>query len=141
MAVRFWPSGNEEQHHVLEEWNLRHEESAGEEQVAGRIQSHLDSRKSAVAGFLLLLKNFKVLGSLASSQCTQALTASQVQVDVHMRYNASANEALCLEILGSLRRCLSQQVDVRLMLYEGLFDVLRRNSQLAYTILQTLLSQ
>ncbi|XP_078386115.1 Fanconi anemia group I protein isoform X2 [Cetorhinus maximus] len=105
------------------------------------FSSHLDSRKSAVAGFLLLLKNFKVLGSLASSQCTQSLTASQVQVDVHMRYNASANEALCLEILGSLRRCLSQQVDVRLMLYEGLFDVLRRNSQLANTILQTLLSQ
>ncbi|XP_067827501.1 Fanconi anemia group I protein [Heptranchias perlo] len=105
------------------------------------FSSHLDSRKSAVAGFLLLLKNFKVLGSLASSQCTQSLTASQVQVDVHMRYNASANEALCLEILGSLRRCLSQQADVRLMLYEGLFDVLRRNSQLANTILQTLLSQ
>ncbi|XP_078097436.1 Fanconi anemia group I protein isoform X2 [Mustelus asterias] len=105
------------------------------------FSSHLDSRKSAVAGFLLLLKNFKVLGSLASSQCTQSLTASQVQVDVHMRYNASANEALCLEILGSLRRCLSQQADVRLMLYEGLFDVLRRNSQLADTILQTLLSQ
>ncbi|XP_072326661.1 Fanconi anemia group I protein isoform X1 [Scyliorhinus torazame] len=105
------------------------------------FSSHLDSRKSAVAGFLLLLKNFKVLGSLASSQCTQSLTASQVQVDVHMRYNASANEALCLEILGSLRRCLSQQVDVRLMLYEGLFDVLRRNSQLADTILQMLLSQ
>uniref|UniRef100_UPI00398EAE1B Fanconi anemia group I protein isoform X2 n=1 Tax=Pristiophorus japonicus TaxID=55135 RepID=UPI00398EAE1B len=105
------------------------------------FSSHLDSRKSAVTGFLLLLKNFKVLGSLASSQCTQSLTASQVQVDVHMRYNASANESLCLEILGSLRRCLSQQADVRLMLYEGLFDVLRRNSQLANTILQTLLSQ
>uniref|UniRef100_A0A4W3I963 FA complementation group I n=1 Tax=Callorhinchus milii TaxID=7868 RepID=A0A4W3I963_CALMI len=102
------------------------------------FSSHLDSRKSAVAGFLLLLKNFKVLGSLASSQCTQSVT---VQVDVHTRYNASANEALCLEILGSLRRCLSQQADVRLMLYQGLFDVLRRNSQLANTILHTLLSQ
>ncbi|XP_072889339.1 Fanconi anemia group I protein isoform X1 [Hemitrygon akajei] len=105
------------------------------------FSSHLDSRKSAVAGFLLLLKNFKLLGSLAYSQCTQTLSASQVQVDVHTSYNASANEALCLEILSSLRRCLSQQADVRLMLYEGLFDVLRRNSQLANTILQTLLSQ
>ncbi|XP_051896253.1 Fanconi anemia group I protein isoform X2 [Pristis pectinata] len=105
------------------------------------FSSQLDSRKSAVAGFLLLLKNFKLLGSLAFSQCTQTLTASQVQVDVHTCYNASANEALCLEILGSLRRCLSQQADVRLMLYEGLFDVLRRNSQLANTILRTLLSQ
>lgn len=42
------------------------------------LGSQLDGRKSAVAGFLLLLKNFRVLGSLASSQCSQALTSSQV---------------------------------------------------------------
>ncbi|XP_064422091.1 Fanconi anemia group I protein [Latimeria chalumnae] len=105
------------------------------------FSSQLDARKSAVAGFLLLLKNFKVLGSLASSQCSQAIGASQVQADVHMRYNSAANEAFCLEILGSLRRCLSQQADVRLMLYEGFYDVLRRNSQLSNSVLQTLLSQ
>ncbi|KAM4747808.1 Fanconi anemia group I protein [Rhinophrynus dorsalis] len=105
------------------------------------FSSQLDARKSAVAGFLLLLKNFKVLGSLSSSQCSQAIGASQVHVDVHTRYNSAANEAFCLEILGSLRRCLSQQADVRLMLYEGFYDVLRRNSQLASSIMQTLLSQ
>lgn len=44
--------------------------------------------------------------------------AAQVQADVHSRHNAAANEAFCLEILSSLRRCLSQQADVRLMLYE-----------------------
>ncbi|XP_058012407.1 Fanconi anemia group I protein isoform X4 [Ahaetulla prasina] len=65
----------------------------------------------------------------------------QVQVDVHARYNAAANEAFCLEILGSLRRCLSQQADVRLTLYEGFYDVLRRNSQLSHSILDMLLSQ
>ncbi|XP_036211599.1 Fanconi anemia group I protein isoform X1 [Myotis myotis] len=102
----------------------------------------LDARKSAVAGFLLLLKNFKVLGSLSSSQCSQAIGISQqVHVDVHSRYNAVANEAFCLEIMDSLRRCLGQQADVRLMLYEGFYDVLRRNSQLANSIMQTLLSQ
>ncbi|OCT89735.1 FA complementation group I L homeolog isoform X1 [Xenopus laevis] len=105
------------------------------------FSSQIDARKSAVAGFLLLLRNFKVLGSLSSSQCSQAIGASQIQVDVHMRYNAAANEAFCLEILGSLRRCLSQQADVRLMLYEGFYDVLRRNSQLASSVMQTLLSQ
>ncbi|XP_053575332.1 Fanconi anemia group I protein [Bombina bombina] len=105
------------------------------------FSSQIDARKSAVAGFLLLLKNFKVLGSLSSSQCSQAIGASQVQVDVHMRYNSAANEAFCLEILGSLRRCLSQQADVRLMLYEGFYDVVRRNSQLASSVMQTLLSQ
>ncbi|XP_036787922.2 Fanconi anemia group I protein [Manis pentadactyla] len=103
--------------------------------------SQLDARKSAVAGFLLLLKNFKVLGSLSSSQCSQSIGASQVHVDVHSRYNSVANETFCLEIMDSLRRCLSQQADVRLMLYEGFYDVLRRNSQLANSIMQTLLSQ
>lgn len=39
-------------------------------------------------------------------------------MDVHSRYNAAANETFCLEILSSLRRCLSQQADVRLILYE-----------------------
>ncbi|NXF54887.1 FANCI protein, partial [Oceanites oceanicus] len=101
----------------------------------------LDARKAAVAGFLLLLRNFKVLGSLSSSQCSQAIGATQVQADVHACYNSAANEAFCLEILGSLRRCLSQQADVRLMLYEGFYDVLRRNSQLAGSIMETLLSQ
>uniref|UniRef100_A0A8C0G6D5 FA complementation group I n=1 Tax=Chelonoidis abingdonii TaxID=106734 RepID=A0A8C0G6D5_CHEAB len=101
----------------------------------------LDARKAAVAGFLLLLKNFKVLGSLAFSQCSQAIGASQVQADIHACYNSAANEAFCLEILGSLRRCLSQQADVRLMLYEGFYDVLRRNSQLSNSIMETLLSQ
>uniref|UniRef100_A0AAY4B2Z3 FA complementation group I n=1 Tax=Denticeps clupeoides TaxID=299321 RepID=A0AAY4B2Z3_9TELE len=43
--------------------------------------------------------------------------------------------------LGSLRRCLNQQADVRLLLYEGFRDVLRHNSQLASSIMQTLLSQ
>ncbi|XP_071384510.1 Fanconi anemia group I protein [Centroberyx affinis] len=105
------------------------------------FSSQLDGRKSAVTGFLLLLKNFKVLGSLASSQCSQAISSSQIQVDVHSRYNSAANEAFCLEILSSLRRCLGQQADVRLMLYEGFHDVLRRNSQLASSIMQTLLSQ
>ncbi|KAM9572142.1 Fanconi anemia group I protein isoform 2-T3 [Salvelinus alpinus] len=105
------------------------------------FSSQLDGRKSAVTGFLLLLKNFRVLGSMGSSQASQAISSSQVQVDVHSRYNSAANEAFCLEILSSLRRCLGQQADVRLMLYEGFHDVLRRNSQLASSIMQTLLSQ
>ncbi|KAF6077482.1 FA complementation group I [Phyllostomus discolor] len=101
----------------------------------------LDARKSAVAGFLLLLQNFRVLGSLSSSQCSQPASLSQVHVDVHGRYSSAANEAFCLEIMDSLRRCLGQQADVRLLLYEGFYDVLRRNSQLASSVMQTLLSQ
>ncbi|XP_012588192.1 PREDICTED: Fanconi anemia group I protein isoform X2 [Condylura cristata] len=103
--------------------------------------SQLDARRSAVAGFLLLLKNFRVLGSLSSSQCSQSVGLSQVHVDVHSRYSSVANETFCLEIMDSLRRCLGQQASVRLLLYEGFYDVLRRNSQLANSVMQTLLSQ
>lgn len=64
--------------------------------------SQLDGRKSAVTGFLLLLKNFKVLGSLASSQCTQTVSSSQVNFQLNcMRcrgmdaFAASVLENIC----------------------------------------------
>jgi len=40
-------------------------------------------------------------------------------VDVHVRHTESQNEALCLEILSMMRRCLAQQADIRLILYEA----------------------
>ena len=43
----------------------------------------------------------------------------QVVVDVHVRHTESQNEALCLEILSMMRRCLIQQADIRLILYEA----------------------
>ncbi|ESO96862.1 hypothetical protein LOTGIDRAFT_115514, partial [Lottia gigantea] len=101
----------------------------------------LEARKIGVIGFLMFLKNFKVLGGLPSSQCSQPFTLSQVQVDVHTRYNPASNEALCLEILGNLRRCCTQQADVRLQLYEGLYEVVHRNTQLQLSVLDMLLNQ
>ncbi|XP_052249477.1 Fanconi anemia group I protein-like isoform X2 [Dreissena polymorpha] len=102
----------------------------------------LESRKIGAGGFLMILKHFRVLGGLRSSQASQpSFSASQVEVDVHHRVNPSSNEALCLEILGNLRRCLSQQADVRLLLYQGLTDVLDRNTQLREPILSMLLVQ
>ncbi|XP_064629898.1 Fanconi anemia group I protein-like [Lineus longissimus] len=100
----------------------------------------LESRKIAVTGYLLLLKHFKVLGGLPCSQVTsQSLSSSQIEV--HGAYNAATNEGFCLEILTNLRRCLSQQADIRLMLYEGLYEVLYRNSQLSLPILDMLHAQ
>uniref|UniRef100_A0A3Q3E817 FA complementation group I n=1 Tax=Labrus bergylta TaxID=56723 RepID=A0A3Q3E817_9LABR len=88
------------------------------------FSSQLDGRKSAVTGFLLLLKNFKVLGSLASSQCSQAVSSSQVWAHIY---------SLC-----SLHRCFYTWGKISV---QGFYDVLRRNSQLASSIMQTLLSQ
>ncbi|KXJ09897.1 Fanconi anemia group I protein-like [Exaiptasia diaphana] len=107
----------------------------------------IDARKIAVTGFLQLLKHFKVLGgsvlgsSQPSSQASVSFSqCSQVQVDVHMRGGAG-NEALCLEILGNLRRCFTQQSEVRELLYEGLYEVMCRNPQLRQSILDTLYMQ
>ncbi|XP_053406526.1 Fanconi anemia group I protein-like [Mercenaria mercenaria] len=102
----------------------------------------LDARKIGASGFLMILKHFRVLGGIRSSQSSQpSFSSSQISVDVHIPHNASSNEALCLEILGNLRRCLSQQADVRLLLYQGLVDVLDRNTQLRDPILSMLMSQ
>lgn len=46
------------------------------------------------------------------------LSGLQIEAVVHAPYNPSSNEAVCLEILGNLRRCLGQQADVRLLLYQ-----------------------
>ena len=39
-------------------------------------------------------------------------------MDVHIPYNSANNDALCLEILGKLRRSLTQQAAVRHTLYQ-----------------------
>ncbi|XP_046850469.1 Fanconi anemia group I protein-like isoform X2 [Xenia sp. Carnegie-2017] len=105
----------------------------------------LEARKIAVYGFLIVLKHFKVSGgnitssqSIShSSQCSSH-SLSQIQVDVHSTNNGlnSGNEALCLEIIGGLRRCFNQQADVRVLLYEGLCDVLDLNSHLRQSALE-----
>ncbi|XP_062569094.1 Fanconi anemia group I protein-like [Saccostrea cucullata] len=101
----------------------------------------LDSRKIGVFGFLMFLKNFRILGGMPSSQASQQFSSSQVQADIHARYNPASNEALCLEIMGNLRRVLTQQADVRLMFYQGIYEALCKNTQIMGSVLEILLSQ
>ncbi|XP_028390855.1 Fanconi anemia group I protein-like isoform X2 [Dendronephthya gigantea] len=106
---------------------------------------NLEARKIAVSGFLLVLKHFKVRASnitssqsLSQSSQSSAHSSSQIQVDVHNTSSGgnTGNEALCLEILGGLRRCFNQQADVRILLYEGLCDVLNLNSELQQSAME-----
>ncbi|XP_070212059.1 Fanconi anemia group I protein-like [Littorina saxatilis] len=104
----------------------------------------LDECKIGVQGYLAILRSFKVLGGIPSSQASQSsqpFSSSQVPVEIHGQYNRASNEALCLEILGILKRCLSRQADIRLCLYQGLVDVLNRNTQLKARIMDMLLTQ
>ncbi|XP_065648758.1 Fanconi anemia group I protein isoform X5 [Hydra vulgaris] len=111
------------------------------------FSKNLESRKIAVTGFLLILKHFRIDSegggfSLPSQIAfSQSYSCSQVVVSTQGRYNVAANEAFCLEILGSLKKCLSQDSYVRQQLYEGIYEVSCRNPQLSNSILDLLFSQ
>ncbi|KAL7980131.1 hypothetical protein Chor_001399 [Crotalus horridus] len=75
------------------------------------FSGQLDARKSAVAGFLLLLKNFKVLGSLTSSQCSQAIGASQGFNDV-LRRNSQLSHSILDMLLSQIRQYYEAEPDL-----------------------------
>jgi Fanconi anemia group I protein len=65
----------------------------------------VEARKIAVMGYLLVLEKFKIVNTMlpSSQPLSQSLHLSQqVEVDVHCRPDAAANEVLCLEILGKI---------------------------------------
>ncbi|XP_071547924.1 Fanconi anemia group I protein [Panulirus ornatus] len=105
----------------------------------------VDSRQIAVRGFLQFLRHFRVMGTLPSSQASTSFSSSlstvSINADVHSVFNSSTNEALSLELLGVLRRCFSQQHEVKSTLYLGLYDVCRANPKLVVNILELLLQQ
>ena len=106
-----------------------------------------ESRKVAVIGFLLILKHFKIECDLSSNSMSsqismsQSFSCSQVQIGSQGRYNASANEALCLEIIGNLRKTLTQHSDVRMELYNGVYEVICKNPALSHAIVDLLFQQ
>jgi Fanconi anemia group I protein len=104
------------------------------------LSKRTDGRCIAVKGYLLLLRNAEILDdALLSSQSSQPMSGSQVFVELHGTNMAASNEALCLEIIGNLRRCLTQQVEVRRNLYEGICAVFCTNEKLQLPILEFLL--
>ncbi|KAK8401175.1 hypothetical protein O3P69_002739 [Scylla paramamosain] len=103
----------------------------------------IESRQIAVRGFLQFLKYFRVMGTLPSSQASMSfsssLSSTSVNVNVHSVFNSSTNEALCLELLGVLRRCFSQQQEVKCTLYQGLYEVCAANPHLVVSVMELLL--
>ena len=109
----------------------------------GLFSPKINTRRIAINGVLALLKYFKITTGLMSNTSTQAILTqsssglSQVAANVHCGKSVS-NEALCLELLGVLKRGFTQQVAVRMSLYRGLYDVVVRNPELCPKILQML---
>ncbi|GAB1597248.1 Hypothetical predicted protein [Argonauta hians] len=104
------------------------------------FSKHLNARKVSAKGFLMILKHFHIVGGLPCSQINQSFSLSQLQVDVHSqtKYNPVGNSALCLEIVSNLRRGLSQQAEVKYIIYSGLCPALSKNSKLQRPILNLL---
>jgi Fanconi anemia group I protein len=102
-------------------------------------------RMIAVGGYLLLLKNFKVLDAVTTQEeVYQYFSQSQTYAEHHLSCDSdrmTSNEAFCLEILGTIRRGLSQQDEVKIVLYEGLMDAFEYNIKMAGPIMEFLLNQ
>ncbi|KAJ4441625.1 hypothetical protein ANN_11481 [Periplaneta americana] len=98
----------------------------------------IGARKMSVSGFLQLLKHLDVKGmAVINSQSSNSNNSQSqlprtilTQIDMEMGNSSSNNEAICLELLGVLRRCFMQQADVRQCLYEGLHSGVIRNPEL-----------
>ncbi|XP_057306270.1 Fanconi anemia group I protein-like isoform X3 [Hydractinia symbiolongicarpus] len=111
------------------------------------FSKQVEARKIAVTGFLLILKHFKIdtdgRSICLSSQLalSQSFSCSQVNVSSQARYNTGANEALCIEIISSLRKSLTQSAEIRTQLYEGIYEVSCKNPKLTLAILELLFQQ
>ena len=101
---------------------------------------NLDTRKIAVVGVLQLLKYFKITSQLPLTQMIMSQSSSclsQAVVSVHQG-GTTNNEALCLELMGVIKRSLSQQAIVKMTLYQGLHDVVGRNPEICVAVLDML---
>ena len=95
-----------------------------------------EARQAGTAGVLMLLKIFKVSSSGSTSLLSQSTgSLSQMVVD-SQRGNRTTNQALCLELLGVLKRCFIQQCQVKMVFYQDIHEVMLKNPSLTEDILQ-----
>ncbi|KAK2584369.1 hypothetical protein KPH14_006755 [Odynerus spinipes] len=114
----------------------------------------VDTRKMAVTGFLELLKMLKMkslrnlphdhsINSFTSTASGSASILTQVTLEKHneMVNMSGYNKRLCCDILNILKKCFTQEFEVRLYLYEGLYDVVVKNPEMSEYIVEMLLAQ
>lgn len=83
----------------------------------------VEIRQMAVSSYLKLIKNLRIsnMNALSQSNTSSAYSfLTQMSLENHVQpISKFSNEALCLEVLGILRRCFMQQAEVRAELYDG----------------------
>jgi hypothetical protein len=106
------------------------------------FQSDLNVRKVGLNGLICLLNSTKLTIFLPSSQASQSMSLSQSQSQLSrtMMSQEKNAERNCLEIFLSLRRCMTQQADIRSRLYQSCFNLIEHNKTLIGPTLNLLLT-
>nr|CAI5817017.1 unnamed protein product [Callosobruchus analis] len=110
--------------------------------------SSIETRQMAVAGFLKLITQLKIsnMASLSQSNSVSSFSTghsifTQLSLNKSTQAvgpNSFCNEALCLEVLSILKRCFMQQKEVKAQFYDGLFDAVSINPELAMPALEVI---
>lgn len=108
-------------------------------------QSNISTRQMAVYGFCLMLKQLRVSSAWRSSGrggSTQ-LSISGFSVMSQQLHGSGNNpnaafDMCVLEIIGILRKCFNQTIEIKEILYDGLISAIQQNSKLITHILQFL---
>ncbi|CAK1595884.1 unnamed protein product [Parnassius mnemosyne] len=102
----------------------------------------------SLSGFLSVLRHIKVSSvSAAGSQCGSSDHSAhsyltQLAVDLHATQQGAVvtsrvrNEAMCLEVVSILRRCLAQDAAVKQLLYTQLYNCVKDKSVLHESVLE-----
>lgn len=111
------------------------------------------NRQMAVSGILEMLKNLKMhsLSGLAMSSSqyinnssSTGTSSASILTQVTLERGTQAtktsyNRSLYYDILGILRRCFTHEYEVRLHLYNGLYEAVLTNTEVAEYVLEMLL--
>ncbi len=102
-------------------------------------------KQIGMCGLLQLMKIFKITTALPVTQLSQSSgSLTQMSVGIYRGSTSSApasasvNVTLCSEMVGAVRRGLTQSVPVRQALYSGLHDVVARNPVLCCDVVAAL---
>lgn len=94
--------------------------------------SNVDQQIMGVSGFLELLRDLKItnLQNLSQSMSQNFCDISQLCSQSLTGGASKSNEGLCLEVLGILSGVLTQQHQVKTVLYKGIYSAVRANHEL-----------
>lgn len=109
-------------------------------------QSNMSTRQMAVYGFCLMLKQLRsnsvwrasARGGMSTQLSISGFSVMSQQLQSSGNNPNNAFDMCVLEIIGILRKCFNQTIEIKEILYEGLNNAIQQNSKLIPHIFQFL---